>query len=514
MHKNSAMSEKPVRVRFAPSPTGPLHMGGVRTALYNYLFAKKNNGTFLIRIEDTDQTRFVPGAQDYIMDALAWCGIMPTEGPGIGGEYGPYVQSERKEMYRPYAEQLVKEDKAYYAFDTAEELDQMRERAKEMGMPNWQYNHITRTSLKNSLTLPQDQVDELISAGAPYVIRMKMPRNQDIRFEDIIRGWVVVNTNNLDDKVLFKSDGMPTYHLANIVDDHLMKISHVIRGEEWLPSAPLHVMLYDAFGWDTPQFAHLPLLLRPDGNGKLSKRDGDRLGFPVFPTDWTTSEGELYSGYREKGYFPGAFINMLAFLGWNPGTPQEIFSLEELAECFTLDRVSKAGAKFDPDKTKWFQQQYLRSASNEALADLLIQNGTDVERSKLITVCHLMKERATFLNDIVTEGKYLLEKPTNFDEHTISKKWKDDSSTLMGEWVEILSSLSVFDHTTIEAAFKSFIESKNLGIGAVLPLFRLLLTGTGMGPSMFEIAAFLGKEECLIRINQGITIVDSLKAQA
>ena len=514
MHKNSAMSEKPVRVRFAPSPTGPLHMGGVRTALYNYLFAKKNNGTFLIRIEDTDQTRFVPGAQDYIMDALAWCGIMPTEGPGIGGEYGPYVQSERKEMYRPYAEQLVKEDKAYYAFDTAEELDQMRERAKEMGMPNWQYNHITRTSLKNSLTLPQDQVDELISAGAPYVIRMKMPRNQDIRFEDIIRGWVVVNTNNLDDKVLFKSDGMPTYHLANIVDDHLMKISHVIRGEEWLPSAPLHVMLYDAFGWDSPQFAHLPLLLRPDGNGKLSKRDGDRLGFPVFPTDWTTSEGELYSGYREKGYFPGAFINMLAFLGWNPGTPQEIFSLEELAECFTLDRVSKAGAKFDPDKTKWFQQQYLRSASNEALADLLIQNGTDVERSKLITVCHLMKERATFLNDIVTEGKYLLEKPTNFDEHTISKKWKDDSSTLMGEWVEILSSLSVFDHTTIEAAFKSFIESKNLGIGAVLPLFRLLLTGTGMGPSMFEIAAFLGKEECLIRINQGITIVDSLKAQA
>lgn len=514
MHKNSAMSEKPVRVRFAPSPTGPLHMGGVRTALYNYLFAKKNNGTFLIRIEDTDQTRFVPGAQDYIMDALAWCGIMPTEGPGIGGEYGPYVQSERKEMYRPYAEQLVKEDKAYYAFDTAEELDQMRERAKEMGMPNWQYNHITRTSLKNSLTLPQDQVDELISAGAPYVIRMKMPRNQDIRFEDIIRGWVVVNTNNLDDKVLFKSDGMPTYHLANIVDDHLMKISHVIRGEEWLPSAPLHVMLYDAFGWDSPQFAHLPLLLRPDGNGKLSKRDGDRLGFPVFPTDWTTSEGELYSGYREKGYFPGAFINMLAFLGWNPGTPQEIFSLEELAECFTLDRVSKAGAKFDPDKTKWFQQQYLRSASNEALADLLIQNGAEVERSKLITVCHLMKERATFLNDIVTEGKYLLEKPTNFDEHTISKKWKDDSSALMGEWVEILSSLSVFDHTTIEAAFKSFIESKGLGIGAVLPLFRLLLTGTGMGPSMFEIAAFLGKEECLIRINQGITIVDSLKAQA
>ena len=508
------MSEKPVRVRFAPSPTGPLHMGGVRTALYNYLFAKQNNGTFIIRIEDTDQARFVPGAQEYIMDALTWCGIMPTEGPGIGGEYGPYVQSERKEMYHPYAELLVKKDKAYYAFDTTEELDQMRERAKQMGMPNWQYNHVTRTSLKNSLTLPQDQVDELISSGAPYVIRMKMPRNQDIRFEDIIRGWVVVNTNNLDDKVLFKSDGMPTYHLANIVDDHLMKISHVIRGEEWLPSAPLHVMLYDAFGWESPQFAHLPLLLRPDGNGKLSKRDGDRLGFPVFPTDWTTGEGELYSGYREKGYFPGAFINMLAFLGWNPGTPQEIFSLEELAKSFTLDRVSKAGAKFDPDKTKWFQQQYLRSTSNESLADLLIQNGSNIDRSKLITVCHLMKERATFLNDIISEGKYLLDKPTSFDEQTISKKWKDDSSDLMGEWVEILSSLSVFDHTNIETAFKSFIESRGLGIGAVLPLFRLLITGTGMGPSMFEIADFLGKEECLIRINQGITTINSLKKQA
>jgi glutamyl-tRNA synthetase len=489
-------------------------MGGVRTALYNYLFAKKNNGTFIIRIEDTDQTRFVPGAQEYIMDALAWCGIMPTEGPGTGGEFGPYVQSERKEMYRPYAEQLVKEDKAYYAFDTADELDQMRERAKQMGMPNWQYNHVSRTTLKNSLTLPQDQVDELISAGAPYVIRMKMPRNQDIRFEDIIRGWVVVNTNNLDDKVLFKSDGMPTYHLANIVDDHLMKISHVIRGEEWLPSAPLHVMLYDAFGWDCPLFAHLPLLLRPDGNGKLSKRDGDRLGFPVFPTDWTTSEGELYSGYREKGYFPGAFINMLAFLGWNPGTPQEIFSLEELAESFTLDRVSKAGAKFDPDKTKWFQQQYLRSASNEALADLLIQNGSNIDRSKLITVCHLMKERATFLSDIISEGNYLLEKPLTFDEQTVSKKWKEDSSALMADWVDTLSSLSDFSHSNIETAFKSFIESKGLGIGAVLPLFRLLITGTGMGPSMFEIAAFLGKEECLIRMNQGITTIDALKSQA
>jgi glutamyl-tRNA synthetase len=487
-------------------------MGGVRTALYNYLFAKKNNGTFIIRIEDTDQTRFVPGAQEYILDALRWCGIMPTEGPGIGGDYGPYVQSERKELYRPYAEQLVKEEKAYYAFDSSEELDHMREKAKAMGMPNWQYNHITRTSLKNSLTLPQDQVDALIQSGAPYVIRMKMPRNEDIRFEDIIRGWVVVNTNNLDDKVLFKSDGMPTYHLANIVDDHLMKISHVIRGEEWLPSAPLHVMLYRAFGWDVPQFAHLPLLLRPDGNGKLSKRDGDRLGFPVFPTDWTTSEGELYSGYREKGYFPEAFINMLAFLGWNPGTPQEIFSLDELASVFTLERVSKAGAKFDPDKTRWYQQQYLRNNSNARLSEMLREKlGRNEDSKCLEEVCGMMKERATFIQDILSEGAYLFERPSVYDEQTVIKKWKEDSAELMKEWIEILRSIAEFSQEPIENAFKEFIQAKNLGIGAVLPLFRLLITGTGTGPSMFEIAQFLGKEECVYRLVSGINAVEALK---
>ena len=352
------MSENNVRVRFAPSPTGPLHMGGVRTALYNYLFAKKHNGTFILRIEDTDQTRFVEGAEEYILDALKWCGITPDEGPNVGGEYGPYKQSLRKEMYKPYAEELVHKGKAYYAFDTAEDLTEMREQAKKMKMPNWQYNGVTRSSMKNSLTLPEDEVERRLQNGEPYVIRFKMPRNEDVRFEDIIRGWVVVNTNNLDDKVLYKSDGMPTYHLANIVDDHTMEISHVIRGEDWLPSAPLHVLLYDGFGWDAPKFAHCPLLLKPDGNGKLSKRDGDRLGFPVFPTDWTTSEGEKYSGYRENGYFPGAFLNMLAFLGWNPGTEQELFSLEEMVEAFSLERVSKAGAKFEADKTKWYQQQY------------------------------------------------------------------------------------------------------------------------------------------------------------
>lgn len=499
------MSSSDVRVRFAPSPTGPLHMGGVRTALYNYLFAKHNNGTFIIRIEDTDQTRFVPGAQEYIMDSLNWCGIIPDEGPGIGGEYGPYIQSERKEMYRPYAESLVENDKAYYAFDTPEELEAVREQAKQMGMPNWQYNSVTRTNLKNSLTLPADEVKRRLEAGDPYVIRFKMPRNEDIRFEDIIRGWVVVNTNNLDDKVLFKSDGMPTYHLANIVDDHLMKISHVIRGEEWLPSAPMHVMLYQAFGWDAPQFAHLPLLLRPDGNGKLSKRDGDRLGFPVFPANWTTAEGELYSGYRENGYFPGSFINMLAFLGWNPGTTQEIFSMDELIQAFTLDRVGKAGAKFDPEKTKWFQQQYLKHTSEKELARLLKEqfNLTDSEE-RLEAFCKLMKERATFVKDMMTEGSYLINKPATYDEQTVSKKWKDDSAALMTEWKNKLEALPSFDPSTIEAAFKAFLEEKSLGIGAVLPLFRLLLTGAGTGPSIFEIASYLGKEECLNRMNDGL----------
>lgn len=499
------MSEKPVRVRFAPSPTGPLHMGGVRTALYNYLFAKKNNGTFIIRIEDTDQTRFVPGAQEYIMDALKWCGIEATEGPGIGGNYGPYVQSERKEMYRPYAEQLVANDKAYYAFDTPEELDAVREAAKAMGMPNWQYNTVTRASLKNSLTLSADEVNKRLENGDAYVIRMKMPRNVDVRFEDIIRGWVVVNTNNLDDKVLFKSDGMPTYHLANIVDDHLMKISHVIRGEEWLPSAPLHVLLYEGFGWDCPHFAHLPLLLRPDGNGKLSKRDGDRLGFPVFPTDWTTAEGEKYTGYRESGYFAQAFVNMLAFLGWNPGTTQELFTMEELEKTFTLERVGKAGAKFDADKTKWFQQQYLRNTPDAVLAELLSHKLTHgYDKEALAQICHLMKERATFVQDILTEGHYLIERPEHYDTELISKKWKSDSAEIMEEWKERMMSLTNFSAASIEVAFKSFIEAKQLGIGAVLPLFRFMITGTAMGPSMFEIAAFLGKDECMERMYNGL----------
>lgn len=509
------MSLNEVRVRFAPSPTGPLHMGGVRTALYNYLFAKKHQGKFIIRIEDTDQTRFVQGAQDYILESLNWCGISPDEGPGIGGEYGPYIQSERKSSYRSFAEKLIENDKAYYAFDTSEELDRMRTEAKKMGMPNWQYNGVSRMNMRNSLTLPKSDVDKLLEEGTPYVIRMKMPRNEEVRFQDIIRGWVVVNTNNLDDKVLFKSDGMPTYHLANIVDDHAMKISHVIRGEEWLPSAPLHVLLYDAFGWQRPEFAHLPLLLKPDGNGKLSKRDGDRLGFPVFPIDWTTSEGELYSGYREKGYFPDAFINMLAFLGWNPGTAQEIFSLEEFVEAFSLERVSKAGAKFDPEKTKWFQQQYIRNKDDAALAKL-ISNSTDskVSEENLQTICALMKERATFPLDILKDGSYLLESPKSYDEKMISKKWKSNTTEIMENWKLTLAKLNTFDSDTIESSFKAFLNSNELGFGAVLLPFRILVTGVGSGPGMFDISSYLGKEEVLARIEKGLQHIAKLQHEA
>ncbi|MDG1842514.1 MAG: glutamate--tRNA ligase [Crocinitomicaceae bacterium] len=505
------MSKNQVRVRFAPSPTGPLHMGGVRTALYNYLFAKKNKGKFIIRIEDTDQTRFVDGAQEYILDSLKWCGIFPDEGPGIGGEFGPYVQSKRKDRYKEYADLLIQNGNAYYAFDSSQDLEQMRSQAKKMGMPNWQYNGVSRSTMKNSLTLPKDEVDRLLSSGAPYVIRMKMPRNEELRFNDTIRGWVVVNTNNLDDKVLFKADGMPTYHLANIVDDHQMKITHVIRGEEWLPSAPLHVLLYRAFNWECPEFAHLPLLLRPDGNGKLSKRDGDRLGFPVFPMNWTTADGELFSGYKEKGYFPQSFINMLAFLGWNPGTSQEIFSLDELVESFTLDRVSKSGAKFDPDKTRWFQQQYLRNESNEVLASLLESEiPNSIEKEKLTTIVSLMKERATFLGDILSEGDYLLAAPSDFDSKLIIKKWKENTAEIMLNWREEVSKITNFSANQIELTFKSFVEKNQLKIGQVLLPFRILVTGVSMGPGMFEISSFLGQKEVLNRMDNGLNSIKKM----
>jgi glutamyl-tRNA synthetase len=501
------MEQRRVRVRFAPSPTGPLHMGGVRTALYNYLFAKKHGGDFLLRIEDTDQNRFVSGAEQYIVDALAWCQMGIDEGASVGGENGPYRQSERKPIYKQYADQLIESGYAYYAFDTPEELNEMRERMKSAGVASPQYNAVTRSGMKNSLTLPAVEVQKRLNANEKYVIRIKMPRNEDVKFEDVIRGWVSVNTNNLDDKVLFKSDGMPTYHLANVVDDYLMNISHVIRGEEWLPSAPLHVLLYQYLGWETrmPKFAHLPLILRPDGNGKLSKRDGDRLGFPVFPTNWTNPEtGEKSSGYRERGYYPEAFNNMLAFLGWNPGTTQELFTMDELIESFSLDRVGRAGAKFDFDKTNWFNQQYLRKQSGEELAPqlkpLLAEVGLVADDSYVANVCELMKERATFVKDILKEGRYFFEAPTSYDEKTIKKKWKESTPEIITELRDLLGSLNSFDPESIGACFKIFLEEKGLGFGAVMPAFRVSVTGLGAGASMNEIAALLGKDEVLKRI--------------
>ena len=503
------MSE--VRVRFAPSPTGPLHIGGVRTALYNYLFAKNKGGKMILRIEDTDQARFVEGAEKYIIDSLKWCGIEFDESVIVGGDFGPYKQSERKEMYLPYAEQLVKDGFAYYAFDTSEELTAMRERMKEAGVPSPQYNAVTRTTMQNSLALSEDEVNKRMQDGDSYVIRIKMPRNEEVKLNDIIRGWVVVNTNNMDDKVIFKSDGMPTYHLANVVDDYTMKISHVIRGEEWLPSAPLHVLLYRYLGWEDkiPEFAHLPLILKPDGNGKLSKRDGDRLGFPVFPTQWTNPEtGDVSSGYRESGYISDAFINMLSFLGWNPGTTQEIFSMEGLIEAFSLERVGKAGAKFDFDKTRWFNQQYLRAKTKEELSQdlqvILKENGVEAEDDFVATVCEQLKERATFIKDMWEEGKYYFSAPKSYDEKTIRKKWTEDTPKYMTELKYRIEEISDFNSENIEKEFKSYLEENELGMGKLLPAFRVSLTGLGMGPSLFDIASLLGKEETIKRMETAL----------
>ena len=503
------MSE--VRVRFAPSPTGPLHIGGVRTALYNYLFAKNKGGKMILRIEDTDQARFVEGAEQYIIESLKWCGIEFDESVVAGGDFGPYKQSDRKELYLPYAEQLVKDGFAYYAFDTTEELTAMRERMKAAGVPSPQYNAVTRTTMQNSLALSEDEVKIRMDAGETYVVRIKMPRNEEVKLKDIIRGWVVVNTNNMDDKVIFKSDGMPTYHLANIVDDYMMKISHVIRGEEWLPSAPLHVLLYRYLGWEhaMPQFAHLPLILKPDGNGKLSKRDGDRLGFPVFPTEWTNPETkEISSGYKESGYISEAFINMLSFLGWNPGTTQEIFTMKGLIEAFSLERVGKAGAKFDFDKTRWFNQQYLRSKSKEELAQdlqiILKENGVVAKDNFVETVCEQLKERATFVKDMWEEGKYYFSAPTRYDEKTIRKKWKEDTPKYVSELKDKLSLLSDFSSENIEVEFKKHLEENELGMGRLLPAFRVCLTGLGMGPSLFDIASLLGQEETIKRMETAL----------
>ncbi|KRO71290.1 MAG: glutamate--tRNA ligase [Cryomorphaceae bacterium BACL18 MAG-120924-bin36] len=512
------MSDRRVRVRFAPSPTGPLHMGGVRTALYNYLFAKKLGGDFLLRIEDTDQTRFVPGAEQYIVDALAWCGISPDEGIGVNGQiadhgpHAPYRQSDRKPMYRAYADQLLAAGHAYYAFDTPEELEAIRERSKSAGNPNWQYNSITRTAMKNSLTLPEDEVARRLDAGDAYVIRVKMPRNEEVKFEDRIRGWVSVNTLNLDDKVLLKGDGMPTYHLANVVDDHLMEITHVIRGEEWLPSAPLHVLLYRFFGWEQPEFAHLPLLLRPDGNGKLSKRDGDRLGFPVFPLNWANAEtGETASGYRERGFYPEGFVNMLAFLGWNPGTNQEIFTLDELVQAFSIDKVHKAGARFDFEKAKWFNQQHLRQRSPEVLASeyqagVAAAFGATVGTDFAAKALTLFLDRAEFISDAVHAAPYLFAKPSEYDAVMVGKKWTPESA---GHLRSLAPRWAATDYTesALEEAFKAFLAETGLGFGAVGPVVRLAIAGTTQGPSIFGVMELLGRAECELRIESAIVIL-------
>lgn len=501
------MENRRVRVRFAPSPTGPLHMGGVRTALYNYLFARKHGGDFLLRIEDTDQGRFVPGAEDYIINSLTWAGLKFDEGVHIGGNCAPYRQSERKALYRQYADQLINSGHAYYAFDTPEELEEMRTRLTAAKVASPQYNPVTRQSMKNALTLSEDEVKTRLERGDAYVIRIKLPRNEEVRVHDIIRGWVVVNTAQMDDKVLFKSDGMPTYHLANIVDDYLMNISHVIRGEEWLPSAPLHVLLYRYLGWEEvmPKFAHLPLLLKPDGNGKLSKRDGDRLGFPVFPMEWKDPfSGEISSGYREKGYYPEAFINMLALLGWNPGTTQEIFSMDELIEAFSLERVSKSGAKFDPEKTKWFNQQYLRKQSNDALAlqldEELQKHDIHADPEYIEKVCELVKEKAYFPSDLYQLSVYFFKEPESYDTEVLKKKMNDNVPSFIENLITSLEMLNDFTSENIENVFKESSAKAGLSPGSVMQLFRILISGASGGPVLFPMAELLGKHTILKRL--------------
>ena len=506
--KNLSMNENKIRVRFAPSPTGPLHIGGVRTALYNYLFARKNGGKLILRIEDTDQTRFVEGAEEYIIEAFKWCGIEFDEGVTKGGNYGPYTQSERKEIYKQYAEQLIASGNAYYAFDTSEELTAKRA-SFEAEKRTFTYNASERLNMGNSLSLPKEEVDKLIKSGTPFVIRFKMPENEVVEMNDLIRGKVEVNTAVLDDKILFKSDGMPTYHLANIIDDHLMEISHVIRGEEWLPSLPLHVLLYRAFGWTEPQFAHLPLLLKPDGNGKLSKRDGDRLGFPVFPLQWKDPKtGELSRGYREDGYFPEAFVNMLALLGWNPGDERELFSMEELIEAFTIERVNKSGAKFDAEKAKWFNHQYLIQKSNNELAEAFIpvlQNkNLLVDKDFVTKVVELVKERATFVTDLWDQSSFFFTRPEEYDPKAVKKRWKAASYDQITELKDILANTEPFTAEHTEKVVKNWIEEKEYGMGAVMNAFRLLIVGALKGPHLFDIIALLGREETLERIVRGL----------
>jgi len=498
---------RPVRVRFAPSPTGPLHIGGVRTALFNYLFAKKNGGTFYLRIEDTDQNRFVPGAEEYILEALEWLGIAPEETVGKNEKFGPYRQSERKHLYKQYADQLIESGNAYYAFDTAEALDAHRKQHEAEGK-TFIYNHHNREKLDTSLVISKEETAKRIANNEDYVIRFKTPSNETLHLQDIIRGEVKFETGLLDDKVLFKSDGMPTYHLANIVDDHLMETSHVIRGEEWLPSMPLHVMLYRAFGWEAPEFAHLPLILKPIGNGKLSKRDGDKMGFPVFPLEWKTEEG-ISSGYREKGFFPETVVNFLSLLGWNDGTDKELFSLEELTKAFDLKRVHKAGAKFDPEKNKWFNHQYLMKKEDSVLAE---------EFSKIIELKHLnryyslaemtkivslIKDRANFVSDFWEMSDFFFIAPTAYDEKA-SKNWKAETPALMQELISVIEEISDFTSLNIETIVKDWMTKNEIGMGKVMQPFRLSLVGALKGPHLFDIVEVIGKQETVSRLQKAI----------
>ena len=502
--------ESNVRVRFAPSPTGPLHIGGVRTALYNYLFAKKYNGTFVLRIEDTDQTRYVANAEQYIIDALKWCNIPFDEGPGKNEKFGPYRQSERKELYKEYADALINSGWAYYAFDTSEELDHHRKGHEAEGKTfiyNW--HNRKKGRLINSLVLTDHEVKAKINAGDNYVIRFKSPQDEILRMEDEIRGNITIDTNTLDDKILFKSDGMPTYHLANIVDDHLMEISHVIRGEEWLPSMPLHVLLYSAFGWDAPKFAHLPLILKPVGKGKLSKRDGDKLGFPVFPLAYTNEDsGDVSNGYKEDGYFSNAFINMLAFLGWNPGTEQEIFSLKELIEAFDLKRVSKSGAKFNPEKASWFNQQYMQTKENAALTELympiLEEKGINSDADFVLKVVSSIKERAVFVKDFWGLSNFFFITPTEFDAKASKKNWKPETGLLMTELISLLEKIHDFSSENTEKEIKDWITAKEIGFGKIMQPLRLSIVGKLAGPHLFDIIAMIGKKETIKRIEIAI----------
>ena len=498
--------ERKVRVRFAPSPTGGLHLGGVRTVLFNYLFARQHNGDFVLRIEDTDQTRFVEGAEQYINDCLAWCGMKPDEGPNAGGQYGPYRQSERKPMYRQYAEQLVQQGNAYYAFDTPEELEAMRTNLKSESNPSPQYDHKTRMQMRNSISLPADEVQKLLDAGTPYVIRIHMPENETLEFHDLIRGDVSFHTELVDDKVLLKRDGMPTYHLAVVVDDYLMQISHAFRGEEWLPSAPVHLLLWKYLGWENamPQWAHLPLILKPDGHGKLSKRDGDRLGFPVFAMNWGTPGTESFTeGFRERGFLPEAFVNMLAVLGWNDGTEQEIFSMEELIQRFSIDRVHKGGAKFDFEKAKWFNHEYIKHAANEKLAPLVTPyfaaHGVTPDAAQLEQVIGMIKERCTVLGDFWQQGSFFFTRPATHNIDAVKPKWTPEKTAFFEAFSTQLGNLE-WTTAALEQGFKDLATEKGIKPGELQLPLRIMLVGDKFGPNVFEIAAFLGKEETGARI--------------